>query len=67
MRCNPQISGIAPSEIKIFPEMSYKELMSNNGIKTWLENIQRVGFVLVAEHSSNCRGDERTYGKNCIY
>ena len=37
----------SPSEIKIFPEISYGELMGNNGIKTWLENIQRVGFVLV--------------------
>ena len=37
----------SPSEIKIFPEMTYEELMVNNGIKTWLENIQRVGFVLV--------------------
>ena len=35
------------SEIKIFPKMSYKELLGNDGIKTWLENIQRVGFVLV--------------------
>ncbi len=37
----------SPSEIKIFPEMCYEELMSNNGIKNWLENIQKVGFVLV--------------------
>ena len=29
--------------------MSYKELMSNNGIKIWLKNIQRVGFVLVTD------------------
>ena len=27
--------------------MSYGELMGNNGIKTWLEHIQRAGFVLV--------------------
>jgi len=27
--------------------MTYKEFLGNNGIKTWLENIQRVGFVLV--------------------
>ena len=27
--------------------MPYKELISNNGVKIWLENIQRVGFVLV--------------------
>ena len=39
----------SPSEIKNFPQMSYKELMDNDGIKTWLENIQRVGFVLVTE------------------
>ena len=37
----------SPIEISIFPEMSYGELMSNNGIKTWLEHIQRAGFVLV--------------------
>jgi len=37
----------SPSEIKIFPEMFYEELLGNDGTKTWLENIQRVGFVLV--------------------
>jgi len=37
----------SPSEIKNFPKMTYKEFLGNNGIKTWLENIQRVGFVLV--------------------
>jgi len=38
-----------PSEIKNFPEMSYEELMSDGGIKKWLNHIQRVGFVLVTE------------------
>ena len=37
----------SPSEIKIFPKMSYEELMGKTGLKIWLENIQRVGFVLV--------------------
>ena len=36
-----------PSEIKSFPEMSYEEVISDGGIKTWLSHIQRVGFVLV--------------------
>jgi len=36
-------------EIEIFPEMSYKAVMSNGGIKKWLTHIQRTGFVLVAE------------------
>jgi len=35
------------NEIKTFPEMSYEEFMRDGGIKTWLRNIQRVGFVLV--------------------
>ena len=39
----------SPEEIQSFPEMSYEELMSNGGIKTWLNHIQRIGFVLVTE------------------
>jgi len=39
----------SPSEIKIFPEMTYEEVMSDQGIKTWLHHIKRVGFVLVTE------------------
>jgi len=39
----------SPTEIKIFPEMPYEEVMSNGGIKTWLTHIQRVGFVLVTD------------------
>jgi len=35
------------NEIKTFPEMSYEEFMIDGGIKTWLINIQRVGFVIV--------------------
>jgi trimethyllysine dioxygenase len=38
-----------PGEIKIFPEMTYKEVMSDEGIKNWLNNIQRVGFALVTD------------------
>ena len=38
-----------PSEIKIFPEITYKELMSDGGIKTWLNHIQRIGFSIVTE------------------
>ena len=41
------IAWNAPSEIKNFPEMTYKEVMCDGGMKTWLEHIQRVGFVLV--------------------
>ena len=33
--------------------MSYKELLGNDGIKIWLENIQRVGFVLVTNTPVN--------------
>jgi len=39
----------ASVEIKIFPEMTYKEVMSDGGVKTWLSHIQRVGFALVTE------------------
>jgi len=39
----------APSEIKFFPEMTYEEVMSDEGIKTWLTHIQRIGFVLVTK------------------
>ena len=38
-----------PSEIKIFPEMSYEELMIDDGIINWLNHIQRVGFVVVTD------------------
>ena len=37
------------NEIKDFPEITYQELMSDGGIKTWLNHIQRVGFVFVTE------------------
>jgi trimethyllysine dioxygenase len=37
------------SEIKSFPELTYKEVMSDQGIKTWLRHIQSVGFALVTE------------------
>jgi len=37
------------NEIKDFPEITYQELMNIGGIKTWLNHIQRVGFVLVTE------------------
>ena len=36
-----------PSEIKIFPEITYQDFMSDGGIKIWLNHIQRVGFALV--------------------
>ena len=37
------------NEIKDFPEITYQELMSDGGIKTWLKYIQRIGFALVIE------------------
>ena len=37
------------NEIKDFPEITYQELMSDGGIKTWLNHIQRIGFALVTE------------------
>jgi trimethyllysine dioxygenase len=36
-------------EISSFPEITYEEVMSDQGIKAWLNNIKRVGFVLVTE------------------
>ena len=39
----------SPNEIKDFPEITYKKFMSDGGIKTWLNHIQRVGFALVTE------------------
>jgi len=38
-----------PGEIKIFPEITYQDFMSDGGIKTWLSHIQRVGFSVVIE------------------
>ena len=37
------------SEIQIFPQMSYSDFMKNNGLKKWLQHIERSGFVLVTE------------------
>jgi len=39
----------SPSEIKSFPEITYKEVIGDQGIKTWLHHIQRVGFALVTD------------------
>ena len=39
----------SPNEIEIFPEIPYKVVMSDGGIKKWLTHIQRTGFVVVAE------------------
>jgi len=38
-----------PLEINVFPEITYQEFMSDGGIRTWLNHIQRVGFALVTE------------------
>ena len=53
---NPQINAISspvtwnsPDEISNFPEITFKEVMSDQGIKTWLQRIQRTGFALVTE------------------
>ncbi|MDC1447401.1 trimethyllysine dioxygenase [Candidatus Thioglobus sp.] len=53
---NPQENAMSspiiwnsPDEITSFPEITYKEVMSDQGIKTWLLHIQRVGFALVTE------------------
>ena len=53
---NPQENAInfaigwnSPREITSFPEMSYEEVMGDQGMKTWLHHIQKVGFVLVTE------------------
>ncbi|MDA7441010.1 trimethyllysine dioxygenase [Candidatus Pseudothioglobus singularis] len=35
------------NEMDNFPEMSYSDFMSENGLQVWLKNIHRVGFVLV--------------------
>ncbi len=34
-------------DINVIPEMTYEALMNDDGVKTWLNHIQRVGFVLV--------------------
>ena len=34
------------SDIKIFPEMPYKEFMDDGGLKKWLSHIQNNGFVI---------------------
>ena len=39
----------SPTEIKTSPEITYDEVMGYGGIKTWLNHIQRVGFVLVTD------------------
>jgi trimethyllysine dioxygenase len=36
------------NEIKNFPEMSFTDFMSDDGLKQWLGHIQRNGFVLVS-------------------
>ena len=37
----------SPNEIKVFPEMSYDDLMKEGGLIKWLKHIQKNGFVLV--------------------
>jgi len=44
---NSSIYWNAENEIIIFPEMTYDEFMSDEGLKIWLTHIQRIGFVLV--------------------
>ena len=39
----------SPDEIKIFPKITYKEVMGKKGLQIWLKHIQRIGFVLVTE------------------
>ena len=53
---NPQINALSfpvawnsPVEITSFPEITYKEVMSDEGVKTWFKHIQRTGFALVTE------------------
>ncbi len=36
------------SEMKVYPEMSHDDFMSEDGLKHWLGHIQRNGFVLVS-------------------
>ena len=54
--CFPQLNAMnspsvwnSPSEITSFPEITYEEVMSDQGIKAWLNHIKRTGFVLVTE------------------
>ena len=46
---NSSICWNTPSQIKIFPEITYQHFMSDGGINTWLNHIQRVGFALVTD------------------
>ena len=56
-----------PSEIKNFPEMTYQEVMSESGLKKWLMNIKRVGFVLVTGAPATPEATKEYYGENGIY
>jgi len=61
-----------PSEIKIFPEMTYDEVISDEGIKTWLTHIQRTGFVLVTKTPSTPEAtkelmEKMAYIRNSIF
>ena len=61
-----------PSEIKIFPEMTYEEFMSDKGLKKWLMYIQENGFVLVADAPASSEAtkdlmEQMAYVRNSIF
>ena len=60
------------SEIKIFPEMTYGDFMSINGLEIWLEHIQNNGFVLVSESPTTSEAtkdlmEKMAYVRNSIF
>jgi trimethyllysine dioxygenase len=60
------------NEIKIFPEMSYKEFMDDGGLNKWLHHIQKNGFVLVTETPASSEAtkelmERMAYVRNSIF
>ena len=62
-----------PDDIKILPEMTYDCLMNDNeGVKIWLNHIQRIGFVLVHNSPTTAEATEKmmekiAYIRNSIF
>ncbi len=60
------------SEMKVYPEMSHDDFMSDNGLKQWLGHIQRNGFVLVSGVSATADAtkelmERMAYVRNSIF
>ena len=60
------------NEIKNFPEISFNDFMSDDGLKQWLGHIQRNGFVLVSGVSATADATKElmeriAYVRNSIF